>query len=57
MLSQIYSCTAPPPPPPNLSYMVPRDTGYMPIHQSEVLTVLYLQVHLLFPVGIELQCL
>ena len=41
-------------PPPNLSILGPRDTGYMPIHQSEALTVLYLFVRLLGPVGIEL---
>ena len=29
-------------PPPNLSYLVPMDTGYMPIHKSEALTVLYI---------------
>ena len=38
----------------NLSYMGSRDTGYMPIHWSEYLTVLCLFVHLLVPVRIKL---
>ena len=39
-------------PPPNLSDMVPRDTGYILIIRSEALTILYLFVCLLVPVGI-----
>ena len=38
--------------PPNMSDMGPRDTVYMPIRLSEALTVLYLFVHLLVPVGL-----
>ena len=38
---------------PNLSDLVPWDTGWT-IYQSEALTVLYLYVRLLFPVGLEL---
>ena len=53
MLREIDSHTALTPPP-NLSDLDPRDTSYMPICRSEALTVLYLFVHLLVPVGIEL---
>ena len=52
MIHKIYSHTALPPP--NLLDMGPRDTGYIPIHRSEALTVLYLFVCLLFSVGLEL---
>ena len=40
--------------PPNLSDMGPGDTGYIPIHRSEALTVLCLFVHLLVPVGLKI---
>ena len=43
--------------PPNMSNLGPRDTGYMPIHWSEALTVLYLFVNLLVLVGLQLYCL
>ena len=39
-------------PPLNVSYLRPRDTGYMPIHQIKYLTVLYLFICLLVPVGL-----
>ena len=41
-------------PPQNLSDMGPRDTGYIPIHLSETLTILYLFICLLVPVALEL---
>ena len=40
--------------PKNLSGMGSIDTSYVPIHQSKALTVLYLFVCLLVPVGIKL---
>ena len=52
MIREIESRTTPPPP--NISYMVPRDTGCRPIHISEALTILCLFIHLIVPVGLEL---
>ena len=40
--------------PPNMSDLGTMDTGYMPIHQIEVLPVLYLFARLLISIGIEL---
>ena len=52
MLGEVESCTEWPPQ--NISDWGPRDTGYMPIHQSEALVVLCLFFCLIFPVGLEL---
>ena len=43
--------------PRNMSNLVPRDTGYRPIHISEALTILCLFVSLIVPVGPELYLL